>query len=574
MFLDVFPSGKMRLFICITSLVLNANALAQTFEAESGNLSGTVVSDQRSGYLGSGYVTGFDVEGDKVTMIFSSADGVYDLYLRYASPFGDKFNFIYVNGHNAGSVAFPETITFVEKKIGKIFLRQGVNTVAIVKDWGYFEVDNIRIEASSASVITNVSNALITPSSTARSDSVFRFLLKIYAKAMLSGQYGGPQEFDYIRDISGKTPAIRGFDLIDYSPSRVERGATSSEVEKAVAWDRQRGMTTFCWHWNAPTGLIDQPGKEWWRGFYTDATTFDITIAMADAASEEYQLILRDIDAIAVQLKKLRDADVPVLWRPLHEAEGKWFWWGAKGAEPCKWLWRLLYDRLVNYHGLNNLIWVWTSSAGPDALKWYPGDDYVDILGADVYMPAAAHGSWFTLFDNIAATYQGKKMIALSENGPMPDPQRCFLEEAAWSWFATWSGDFIMNGEWNSPTHIQRVYNHDYVITLDEIDRVDEILILLEQRRQEGSAPVTALTEDNDYNISFENPLVNDKVILRSTGSFLQVDVFSVHGKRELDFNLSSAREMDIDFENKPAGIYLLRVRGPNSVKVYRVVKR
>ena len=574
MFLDVFPSGKMRLFICITSLVLNANALAQTFEAESGNLSGTVVSDQRSGYLGSGYVTGFDVEGDKVTMIFSSADGVYDLYLRYASPFGDKFNFIYVNGHNAGSVAFPETITFVEKKIGKIFLRQGVNTVAIVKDWGYFEVDNIRIEASSASVVTNVSNALITPSSTARSDSVFRFLLKIYAKAMLSGQYGGPQEFDYIRDISGKTPAIRGFDLIDYSPSRVERGATSSEVEKAVAWDRQRGMTTFCWHWNAPTGLIDQPGKEWWRGFYTDATTFDITIAMADAASEEYQLILRDIDAIAVQLKKLRDADVPVLWRPLHEAEGKWFWWGAKGAEPCKWLWRLLYDRLVNYHGLNNLIWVWTSSAGPDALKWYPGDDYVDILGADVYMPAAAHGSWFTLFDNIAATYQGKKMIALSENGPMPDPQRCFLEEAAWSWFATWSGDFIMNGEWNSPTHIQRVYNHDYVITLDEIDRVDEILILLEQRRQEGSAPVTALTEDNDYNISFENPLVNDKVILRSTGSFLQVDVFSVHGKRELDFNLSSAREMDIDFENKPAGIYLLRVRGPNSVKVYRVVKR
>lgn len=564
----------MRVFICITSLVLAANALAQTFEAESGNLSGTVVSDQRSGYLGSGYVTGFDIEGDKVTMTFSSAGGVYDLYLRYTSPFGDKFNFIYVNGHNAGRVAFSETLTFAEIKIGKIFLRQGVNTVAIVKDWGYFEVDNIRIEASSASVINNVSTALITPSSTARTDSVFRFLLKIYGKAMLSGQYGGSDEFDYLRDISGKTPVIRGFDLIDYSPSRVERGATSSEIEKAVVWDRERGITTFCWHWNAPTGLIDQPGKEWWRGFYTDATTFDITIAMTDPASEEYKLILRDIDAIAVQLEKLRDADVPVLWRPLHEAEGKWFWWGAKGAEPCRWLWRLLYDRLVNYHGLNNLIWVWTSSAGPDALKWYPGDDYVDILGADVYMPAGAHGSWFTLFDNIAAMYQGKKMIALSENGPMPDPQRCFLEEAAWSWFATWSGDFIMNGEWNSATHIQRVYNHDYVITLDEIDRVDEILILLEQRRQDGPAPVTRLTEDNDYNISFENPLINNKVILRSTDSPLQVEVFTLHGKKELEFNLSSAGEMDIDFQNKPVGIYLLRIRGLNSVKVYRVVKR
>ena len=81
-------------------------------------------------------------------------------------------------------------------------------------------------------------------------------------------------------------------------------------------------MVTFCWHWNAPKDLIDQPGKEWWRGFYTEATTFDVAKAMEDPQSEEYTLIIRDIDAIAVQLKKLANADVPVLWRPLHEAEG------------------------------------------------------------------------------------------------------------------------------------------------------------------------------------------------------------------------------------------------------------
>src|ERR1043165_6132408 len=135
--------------------------------------------------------------------------------------------------------------------------------------------------------------------------------------------------------------------------------------------------TTFCWHWNAPKDLIDQPGKEWWRGFYTEATTFDVTMAMNDVTSDEYTLIIRDIDAIATQLKRLQSANIPVIWRPLHEAEGKWFWWGAKGAEPCKWLWKLLYDRLVNEHHLDNLIWVWTSTGNPDATQWYPGDDYV-----------------------------------------------------------------------------------------------------------------------------------------------------------------------------------------------------
>ena len=122
-----------------------------------------------------------------------------------------------------------------------------------------------------------------------------------------------------IKSVSGKTPLIRGFDLIEYSPSRVAHGATSTETEKAIEWHAQKGIVTFAWHWNAPKDLINQPGKEWWRGFYTEATTFDVTKAMNDPGSEEYTLIIRDIDAIATQLKKLKDAGVPVLWRPLHK---------------------------------------------------------------------------------------------------------------------------------------------------------------------------------------------------------------------------------------------------------------
>ena len=100
---------------------------------------------------------------------------------------------------------------------------------------------------------------------------------------------------------------------------------------------------------------------------------------------EGYELLMKDIDAIAQQLLILQEADVPILWRPLHEASGGWFWWGASGAEAYKQLYILLYDKLTNEYGLNNLIWLWN---GQDA-DWYPGDEYVDgdELGKRISFP-------------------------------------------------------------------------------------------------------------------------------------------------------------------------------------------
>jgi len=91
------------------------------------------------------------------------------------------------------------------------------------------------------------------------------------------------------------------------------------------------GIVTLCWHWNAPSHLKEDTENEWWGGFYTQHTTFDVAAALADPTSEEYRLLLRDIDVIAAELKKFSDAGKPVLWRPLHEAAGGWFWWGRRG---------------------------------------------------------------------------------------------------------------------------------------------------------------------------------------------------------------------------------------------------
>lgn len=291
------------------------------------------------------------------------------------------------------------------------------------------------------------------------------YLVDMYGKAILSGQ----QDYKNLRWLEqnvGKKPAVVGFDFMDDSPSRVARGTRSNEIQRAISWHRQGGIVTFLWHWNAPKDLIDEPGgKEWWRGFYTEATTFDVEYAINNPDSEDYRLILRDIDAIAAKLKELQDAGVPVLFRPLHEAEGGWFWWGAKGPEPAKALWRLLFDRLTHHHGLNNLIWVW-NSVSP---QWYPGDDVVDIVSFDSYPPPGDYGPVIQPYESLQALVQGKKLIALTENGAIPDPDLLPVYGAYWSWFCTWTGDFLTGGSHNSLEHLKKVYHSEYVITHDEL---------------------------------------------------------------------------------------------------------
>jgi mannan endo-1,4-beta-mannosidase len=132
---------------------------------------------------------------------------------------------------------------------------------------------------------------------------------------------------NWIAENVGKTPALVSVDLIDYSPSLVEfQGNVSTTIEDAIAHDARGGIVSVLWHWNAPTGLYNTDDQPWWSGFYTAATDFNVTTALADTTNANYTLIIRDIDAIATQLKRLQSAGIPVIFRPLHEAEGGWFW--------------------------------------------------------------------------------------------------------------------------------------------------------------------------------------------------------------------------------------------------------
>ena len=82
------------------------------------------------------------------------------------------------------------------------------------------------------------------------------------------------------------------------------------------------------------------------------------------------------MDIIANELLKFYNAGIPVLWRPLHEASGGWFWWGAKGKDAYQELWKIMFNRFTYKYGLHNLIWVSTHGSNND---WFAGSDFVDV---------------------------------------------------------------------------------------------------------------------------------------------------------------------------------------------------
>jgi mannan endo-1,4-beta-mannosidase len=294
----------------------------------------------------------------------TSTSALYDLSVIYNGPYGDKYTYIVLNNAGGSQVHLPATTTWQTVSAGQVLLNTGTNTIQIQNNWGWYLIDAITLSPSAKRPPHKISSVPVNPNANQDAKALLSYLASIYGKHILSGQQD-QVSFDWVTTNIGITPAILGVDLMDYTLSRTSRGASSMDVEHALNHSANGGIVAFVWHWGAPVGLYDTPEQRWWSGFYTAATDFDIDAALVDTSNANYTLLMQDIDTIAVQLKKLRDAGVPVLWRPLHEAEGGWFWWGAKGPEACKKLYRILYDRLTKVHGLDNLIWVW-NSVSPD----------------------------------------------------------------------------------------------------------------------------------------------------------------------------------------------------------------
>jgi mannan endo-1,4-beta-mannosidase len=409
-------------------------------------------------------VEGFSEASDKVTFtVTAEAGGLHDLDLIYNGPYGDKVTNIVFNGAGGSQVSLPATTKWTSVSAGQVLLQTGQNTIEIQSNWGWYLIDAITLTRATQRPAHNITTTPVDPQANADAKALLKYLGSIYGKKMLSGQQD-QASLDWVSANVGKTPAILGVDLMDYTDSRTSRGAASKDVEHALAFAAKGGIVTFVWHWGAPVGLYDTTAQPWWSGFYTAATDFDISAALSSTTNANYTLLLHDIDTIAAQLKKLQDAHVPVLFRPLHEAEGAWFWWGAKGPKPAIALWRLLFDRLTNVHGLHNLIWIWNSVAP----EWYPGDDVVDIVSADTYAQGD-HGPQSATYNALLRLTDDTKIVAATEVGSVMEPKALQAYQADWVYFCVWSGEYVSGGAWNSVDLLKSVYNDEYVLTLEEI---------------------------------------------------------------------------------------------------------
>jgi mannan endo-1,4-beta-mannosidase len=280
----------------------------------------------------------------------------------------------------------------------------------------------------------------VNPDATPEARALLKFLYSISGTHTLSGQhnYAGDQEYstDLTARLAHKTPVIYGTDwgfakLGDKDSAYVRQ----KTVEELIKQYRNGSIIALCWHEVRPTQEEPVTFRHDILGRITDAQ-FDQIISPGTAL---YQRWCEQVDVIAGFLKQLQDARVPVLFRPYHEMNGDWFWWGGRrGERGTMQVYRQIFHRFVDYHHLNNLIWVWNCDqpAREDRqfVDYFPGQQYVDVLALDDY--AAFHQRYY---DEMNALSDGKVM-AIAETFS-PPPIETYSTQPKWAYWMRWALD-------------------------------------------------------------------------------------------------------------------------------------
>ena len=290
------------------------------------------------------------------------------------------------------------------------------------------------------------------------------YLYSISGKQILAGQhnYNNDDRFsDSVFAFTGKYPAVWGTDFI-WNGTQDNGQAI---VDAAIKKSKEGYLVTLMWHQGRPTDDPPFGWKESIQGKLNDVQWKELITP----GTNLYKRWLAQIDVIAVYLKQLQDAHVPVLWRPYHEMNGVWFWWGnKKGKDGIAKLWQLMYDRYTNYHHLNNLIWVWGANGprdipGDEAFSYkdfYPSHKYVDVLGTDVY-----HADYEQKdYNELLQLAQGRP-IALTEVGSLPSDD-VLKAQPKWCWFLEWTSWLWTD---NIKQRVKEIYLSERTLTHDEV---------------------------------------------------------------------------------------------------------
>lgn len=473
-------------------LVLASATFATKYEAESATLTGGSGIVNSASVSGTGYV---DMKEGNIAFenVTAESAGKYQLTIHYkAGEF--KSNYIKVNGSTAATVDFNATTGWGDVST-VVTLKAGANNIAIEKFWGWISVDYIDVSPYQ-SVAFNLSAKPVTPNATESAVKLYSFLVENFGKKTISGIMTGDMSnytkgadfktHDDVKDIytrSGKFPALVGLDFLFATGPKASESWYTEYTEKGISlakdlWNKG-GIPAFSWHWKDPLDEKD--------AFYiksaagsNEYTDFDFKTAFKSGTTEwntesaAYKGIIADIDHIAEYFLELQKAGVAAIFRPLHEAGGLWFWWSINSGKEFAALYRLVFDRMVKEKGVRNLIWVYNPESKVVS-DWDPGEEYYDVISIDIYNNDNDYSSNSGAFEKFKTATGAKKIIALTENGPIPDVKNMHEDEAVWSWwmpwYSTWSGKWpgqTANSVWKSNMADARV------ITIDDMPGWDK----------------------------------------------------------------------------------------------------
>jgi beta-mannanase len=466
-------------------LAAAASASAAQYEAEDGTLTKDAAVASNTEASGGKYVkmNGGDITFPAVTV---EKAGQYSVVVHYMNNYGgDKINYVGV-GSTTSQVSFPVTDKgkFVDVET-VLTLAAGANTIAITNSWGWIDVDYIEVKEFEAKAFT-LCNAPVTKNATPSAIKLYNFLVNNFGKKTISGVMTGNMDAYTIGDATqhedvqavfkagGKYPALIGADLMNATGANKDEGWFQQYTEKAIdiaktTW-KKGGIPAFTWHW--------RPGDEvefYVKGAHDTYTEFDFSEAFIkgsttwDTTSAAYKAIVGDIDHVSQIFLNLQKEGVAAIFRPLHESGGNWFWWSINTGKQFIALYQLLYERMVFKNGVNNLIWDFNPQDA-SKLSWTPGETYYDVLSVDIYNKANDHQSNSAAFIDFANKGGTNKIIALSENGPIPDVDNMYAENAPWSWwmpwYDSWSAGYVSQ---TAASVWQKNLADERIITLDEM---------------------------------------------------------------------------------------------------------
>ena len=304
----------------------------------------------------------------------------------------------------------------------------------------------------------------VTPNASEEAVALLEYIYSISGKQTISGQHCAPlvgsTRLSVVHRTMGHYPALFGQDF-GFSYPGYWDGINYRQriVDEAIRRYNEGFIITIMWHAVPPTEDEPVTFRESIQGSLTDQEWQDL-VTPGTELNERWK---SQVDVIAWFLKQLEFAKVPILWRPYHEMNGGWFWWGKKeGEDGYKKLWQMMFDRFVNFHGLNNLIWVYNTNEFKEGVDphetYYPGDKYVDILATDVYSEGFNQVNYDQLLE-----LAGNKPIALGEVGTPPTVEK-LKEQPGWTWFMSWGEPGGRNFR-----ETRELYGCEQVLTLEEL---------------------------------------------------------------------------------------------------------